>query len=350
MGYDNYGCLIKKYNLANLDNFNSNISDAFIEAEKIDPTNGVNELFTEVLKLNITVENVKFMISLGADPRFNNDLPFAYSCINTNKNIDIPYFFITQYHVDVNIRNEMICSAISPIILKLVLVHGFIYTYHMMQYHKRSLPLVEIFINNVSCFQKYVYIYHEMGCCAPYVKVEKEISRLILIKLKEMIDLIVPIDVLNKVFIRICRSIDISLEDLHLMINLGVDPRYDDDHLFILSCGWADNKIMLYLINECGCNINREDNEIIDGLIVAKSVTNLKILLDIGMSITDYAIIKACDNLEYIKLFVDYGIDLDRIGKLFLEYSFKNNELMPIAKFLVSNNVDITQMIKHYSY
>lgn len=72
---------------------------------------------------------------------------------------------------------------------------------------------------------------------------------------------------------------------------------------------------------------------------------NVKLLLDLGINITDRAIIEALENPEYLTLFVKYGVDPNHIADLFIKETLKDK--MATINFLSQNSVDFDQIIRN---
>lgn len=235
-----YLSIYYKYNFNDPINFKRFVAEAFAEAEKINPKNGINKMFIPIYRNHRTLEAVKYMISLGVDPHFNNEYIFVLSCGNIGT--DVLSFLINECNVNVDVNNKdvLLYSEHNPKIRLFLLVNG----------------------------------------------------------------LITADNIIIKGCIR-------KSSDINLLIDHGYDINSNDEFL---------SEVMY--------------NNFTDGV---------KLLLDLGIKIRDKNIIDALDKPEYLKMFVEYGIDPEHIGKLLIENIW--NKHLPTAKFLLQTNVDLNQLI-----
>jgi hypothetical protein len=99
------------------------VNDIFRRALIIDPINGPNKIFFCVTRLRtISLNVVKKMIELGANPHYNNADPFIYLC--SNKTVDVPLYFIDEHNIDPNVQDGMAAAYSTPNVLKMLLANG----------------------------------------------------------------------------------------------------------------------------------------------------------------------------------------------------------------------------------
>ena len=361
---EKYFDLISRHNFYDTSNFNVWIDKMFIEAQGIDPINGINEIFIMILRLvsrsrrqfkyiielfganyskcnlkiptTLTIEQIQYMISLEANPNYKNDLPFVIGCCYTS---DIALFFINEYHANINAYNGEAFNCDKSDTIKLLLEYDPIITEKVIQGCLDSLETIQILIDRCDYLnlQKIFLVHPKLNSYLP------DVANFLINKIKQEPDL-VSIETLNDIMIRRWLSFD----DIKTLISLGANPRYKNDSVLFNYWDKLDRQWLEYFINECGCDINVNDSSLLS-TIYDGDINEVKLLLDFGCKITDKIISWAFDNndIECLKLFIEYGVDPERIGRLFMERVLDNRE--SVAKFLLQSNVDINQIIFNLS-
>jgi hypothetical protein len=155
-------------------------------------------------------------------------------------------------------------------------------------------------------------------------------------------------DDINRFFIDCCNHG--TLEDIKYMIECGVNPHMNEDEAFVRSCSRNDPAIGKYLLTEHNANINAQ----YDGPAKLASVQMMKILLECGIVITN-EIIREHIWTEYpecspmIKLFLEYGIDREKIAEVFFKWNFSEQNsktYFNILKILSDDGTDFNQVIQ----
>jgi hypothetical protein len=155
-------------------------------------------------------------------------------------------------------------------------------------------------------------------------------------------------DDINNFFIGCCNHG--NLKDIKYMIECGVDPHVYNDEAFVRSCQSDNLSVAKYLLEEHNVNINAQN-----GQSVTYAVPQMvKILLENGVDITNEIIMNRIwvadlDCVPVIKLFVEYGIDQERIAKIFLKMILHTNSLkahLDVLKFLSNCGTDFNQVIQ----
>lgn len=156
-------------------------------------------------------------------------------------------------------------------------------------------------------------------------------------------------------------SLHLSLEEIKYMIELGADPRGDNDMPVVLACCLSDINVVTYFINEYGADIYAHNNNALYNAIrnenKESSIEITRMLLDNGIVANNSDIKLAIqeNNYEIIKLLVDYGTEPERIIKIFFEqifidlneygYNMVYSNSLSMLKFLNQYNVDLNQII-----
>lgn len=122
---------------------------------------------------------------------------------------------------------------------------------------------------------------------------------------------------INALFCVILRSGFYTLETIKYMVDLGADPRYDNDEPFIIACGFSEPNILAYFVDEVGVDINVCN----DRIYMVRNSQSIYWLLNKGMILNDEHIIsllQAQDNdiFELIISNSKHNVSLDRIIKI----------------------------------
>ena len=217
----------------------------------------INEHFIHCCSTSATLEEIRYMVDNGANPRANGDFPFYRS---SWKDTNILLYFINECGVDINTRN--------------------------------GIALEKAIYNN-------------------------------------------------------------NVELIKLLIDMGANPRINDDKLFRVSCKHNYIGIISFFLNEVGADINAKNGIALVNAIQANYAIHdelinedvIELLLKSGIIISDDAIkvafIKARINI--LKLFAKYGISYEYMFQIFFQELIKNKEKYAIMKFLSDNIDDIGQ-------
>ena len=251
------------------------IRKAFDDAKNNDPINGINEEFA-----------IYWIVSLGADPNYNGDLPFKL--LLTDSNGDIVSMFINEYNItDVNcccnptttsnVIFEIACKQRKWAhgILKILLENGLIPNDQIVTKCINNLDDIKLLLN-YGIDIEVLFNAYSVGFGNSY-----EINKYFLDKIKEMPFLFVPTKCLTKILLALFRSL--SAEEIKFLIDKGAYIGDKMDYLFELSCYHQDyQNLIFYLINEHGFNINGFD---IIGKIIEYhgiDINIIRYLLDLG--------------------------------------------------------------------
>lgn len=325
-----YKSYTQYYDLIDKCNHNKNIQELFDEATKNDPVNGINEMFIAMIATSASLETIKEMISLGADPRYDNDNPFIVAC----RNYDMALFFIQEYGPDINSTDgRAFFVAIKSLdTIKLLIENGLIITDRIMEICFTDIVFIKLLIESGYDIQKIVVV------SAKY-KMSKDVCEFIVDIIEKTPELFISSEILSDILINNCYRL--SFENIKFMVELGANPIHHD--VLEYACQCEDSQILLYLINECGCDVNAEDSEYLSSAIQNNYLINIKILLDAGIKISDDDIYYALGHDESTNLLIQYGVDPERIGKILIDCIIEKYSI-PFVKLLMDNKVDLGQL------
>ena len=146
----------------------------------------------------------------------------------------------------------------------------------------------------------------------------------------------------------------LSLDEIRQFLNLGIDPRYDNDILFIESCRIPSSEIILFFINECGCDINaRKSKALIKAIWYCPP--NVKLLIELGINIncelfSDHDIAQA-DNFylnNIIDPIINNNIDNDNEKIATITIESVEYKKINLWKKLIGLGVDFNKIISEY--
>ena len=150
--------------------------------------------------------------------------------------------------------------------------------------------------------------------------------------------------------------INISTDAISYMVHNGADPMYLFGTPFIRICHYGTFDKIKYFIDEFVIDDNVKCGSdaliaVLNNPYVSDVVTTIKYLLDSGFVITD-RVIEQCiygdRDDKFIKLFVEYGFEIERIGQIFwkhyaTDYDFIVNNILYLSKFGLDLNQSINQ-------
>ena len=138
-----------------------------------------------------------------------------------------------------------------------------------------------------------------------------------------------------------------NLNEFQQFVQLGVDPRYDDDVFFIMSCRAPSQELILFLVNNYGCDVNARNSVAL--LHAIKSCPdNIKILFKLGIDINydtmndSYIYDHFYDN-EFIDLLISCGADIYKIANIAIKPLECHH--IKILRKLINSGVDMNKLI-----
>jgi hypothetical protein len=146
-------------------------------------------------------------------------------------------------------------------------------------------------------------------------------------------------------------SVSATLQDIIYMVDNGADPHYKNDSMLIQVASSHEKETLLYLINQCGVDINAQNGKALVESIYNKNKSVMIFLLDSGIYISDDAIDLAIhyNDHRYVETLIKYGVPIERIGDIFwkkylVDYDFIINKIHLMTK----NGLDVNQSIVNY--
>ena len=149
-----------------------------------------------------------------------------------------------------------------------------------------------------------------------------------------------------------CYSICLTLDEFRYMVENGADPRINNDRLFIEICSGKSVEYLLYLINQCGADINAQNGKALSRAIKYGNIPVIKFLLESGIVVSDNAIKQAIQKQDsIIAMMMEHGVDPERIAKIFWKhymkyYDFIIGKIGLLSKFGVDLNQSIDNCLK----
>ena len=148
----------------------------------------------------------------------------------------------------------------------------------------------------------------------------------------------------------------VSLEFVRYMVNNGADPSHDEYYVFMMACVMCDYKRIVYFVDECNIDVNVCGSaalvKVMSCIFYAgrdkEAIDCLKFLLDSGCIITDACIEECISNnrgIEPMRLLIQYGIDINHIGKIFYKYHLRKTIGFENIIYLNNFNLDFKQSI-----
>lgn len=141
----------------------------------------------------------------------------------------------------------------------------------------------------------------------------------------------------------------LTLDEIKQFINLGANPRHNDDELFILACKNQSSQIPLFLINECGCDINEQSvNKALGNAMHSNSMQNIQLLLDMNIIINDSALFEAIwYRNEYLSLLITHNANFEECAKKVLStgFIFEKDQYINALSILVRYGVDFNRVV-----
>lgn len=320
-------------------NFKNKVKQAFSQAYNIGGTDGLNKTFIHILKQwTIYLDQFILMVEEGADPRYDDDMPFVITCRYSKS--DIPRYLIEKYRVDISAHNNSAIAAShknDPALLKTFLDVGIEIDTKLIISCLNNHEKLCMIIEKGADLNKILYYFVTSHTRQPEASAKILLEAIIENKFSSSFDA----DNLNKFL-----ELQIEIFSLHLIkrfIQLGANPRHNRDFIFARSCGIQNQTtdIPLYFLNECGCDINAWNECAIRNAIVCDNFNLAKYLLDLGAQPSKSCIDCAInDGPKAVQFLLDNGISPDSIGEVYVK-----SMNLEIAKMLVNNGVSFDQLI-----
>lgn len=300
---------------------NNAIKILFDKAREYDELNGIREVFAALLKnrdYDLSINNVTYMLELGADPSTIDD-PFVCRSIRRFKND-------------------------GPEILSVLMDHGLnINSAHCNEYwFVQKMAYLKILIDkgyNIQTIFNLINQNEPEDC-------EGAITDFIVDRLRKA-EYIPDNNSLHLLFETALFSGRLTCDDIDLFVDLGLNLRYDNDLFLMVSCKCENVAVTNYLINY-GLDVNTQFGKPLLYAMICRSHPNIatvKLLLDHNAQVLDSHIISALQSKELVDLFINRGVSCEKIAVKYLEKIMHQANDLDIGKMLVSNGVDFDQLI-----
>lgn len=335
----------KYFNQEHNATFNQSIYDAFNEATRIDSINGIDEFFICMLNnRKCSLDEIKLMIELDADPTYKSDRPFIEACMICDE--DVVSFFINDLsicleQVHITSYKLMNLARYKPDTLKLLIKNGLLLDDNLIELSMTHIDLFEYLIENNDNIDHVLKVF----CKASYIKD----SRIVVLLLNKIRQNSVSAKFINETLARFLIFMELTPSDVNMMITLGADPRYNNDIFLVLACGWPSNDVPKLLVTEYGCNVNSHDSDALIHAIDHKSTANIKFLAENNVRITEKIILIACARGDEacLKILLDY-YDPEYFGKILIAHLLGKNKYNSSIKLLAQLGVNINQLASNY--
>ena len=298
------------------------LKEAFDQARKIDPINGANNLFLQMISditffVFIDVDIVNCMIEMGSDPKS----------------------FDRTENLCINLLEP--CSKVAgPDILRLLLEHGLKLDHNNVKSLVRRGKYIEVLLDYFDLKTILEQIADKV-----FVDFDPDIAQVIVNQIRKVdfkLEQQRLSNLLRTVIYHGIRTTDI-LEDF---INVGLDPRHNNNEIFVDVCRYKDTTLPQYLINNYEININAHDGWALTYALCYGCADTINLLLKSNVKILD----------NHIKLAVDTGhgevlarsglIDYEHLARIFIQKRLlNNNENRSLATMLVTNGIDFSRLI-----
>ena len=327
-------------------NYRTHLKNAFSRAEQIGGMDCVNKCFIKIMyDWNLSLEEFKIAIEEGVDPRYNDDMPFIYSCKYTPSTI--AHYLLETYNADIHAHNNLIFSypgiyIIDNCLIQTLLDRGTeidLLMVHCLCYPDKLKIIIDRGTDLNLILKNYIDIENsEYTATISDSKYNAKILLDAIINSDKSID----INILN-IFLE--KNISIfDLDSIKIFINLGADPRFNNDSIFIKSCAVAKQKIEIpfYFLSDCNCDINAQNSK---ALLYSIEVYNLDIsrfLLDFGAKVFEKHISQALINGHaYVTLLLNSGVSLELIAEVYVD----NIRNLQIVKLLINKGASLDAII-----
>lgn len=353
-----YANLIKKYTRSSktsstISHNNIDIT-IFDQVKTIDPINGINDLFLEILSNNVlNLEDLMACLNLGIDPLYKDNLVFIYACDCAED--EVLTYLLNNYHFDIEnnnfIINDMLDSCItvrSERIIKLLIDNGLKLSDKVIGSIIRcSHPWSMEFLFQILNFE---HLLERMVAYSCYYLNRNQIN-FIIDKLMITTDKI-NADILSKLLYHVSQVIELTVNEIDHIINMGADPfftvnTHGNNSFIHLSGRKKSDDVLVYFINNYGSTINEYLSLALSYAIIEDCQSNVELLLNQNPDIDDKVIAAAIHNPKYLPILSNHGVDMDRIAKMVLTNTIYDYHKQTI-KFLIQNGVDFEAVLMQH--
>lgn len=322
-------------------NFGTHLTNAFSAAYNMGGSDCLNEVFLYILSnFHLTLDHFKMAIEKGADPRYQEDMPFVITCKYPKS--DIARYLLDNYNIDIHVHNNYAIAYSNTndeALLRIFLDRGIEIDTGLILSCLDKPAKLKLIIDRGADLNKILnfFITSHINRC--------EASAKILLDAIILNNTLICFDTnnLNK-FLENRISI-FNLESIKEFIKLGANPRFNNDSIFVRSCGVQKqvSEIPLYFLNNCECDVNAQNSNALQNSIVCWNIDISKILLDFGANVSNTHISAAISaGFDYVSLLLDYGAPLESIGQAYLDSMWD----FDVAKLFISRGGSLDALIQ----
>ena len=322
-------------------NFATHLTNAFSAAHDIEGPDCLNKVFLYMLyNFHLTLEQFKIAIEKGADPRYEEDMPFVITC-KYHKS-DIAHYLLENYDIDIHAHNNYAIAysnTSDEALLRTFLDRGIEIDTGLILSCLDKPAKLELIINRGADLNKILNFFvtshtNRPDACA-----------------KILLDAIIHNNTLMRFDTdNLSKFLDdrisiFNLDSINSFIKLGADPRFDNDSIFVRSCGVQKQtlEIPLYFLDNCNCDVNAKNLEALHYSISELNLELCKLLLDYGAKILDKHISAAISaGSGYVDLLLDYGASLELIGQAYIDSMWD----LDVAKLFISRGGSLDALIQ----
>lgn len=313
-------------------------------------------MFKFMTDSEITLENFKYMIDLGANP--NDDMDKLLELSLTYPSTDIANYLMEEYNASLN--NATIYRP-SVNNFRMLLDHGLIITdmYIDQCFDWQNPDKLEILLEHDVTLKKIM----ERFVVVPNNSVQYVVACDLIKKVTNSDENFDPV-LLNKFMLKLIdydlsprqyfqfghtshggRPKNILTTDLvQKIILMGLDVHFDGDNLFLLVCALGDLSMVKFFLEDLGCDINAHDSSALVAAIRKCRVDTAEYLLDSGIKISNRLIneIFIVHNPIFFQLLLKYSDDKESIAQKYFLYK---TQITDILKAFVGAGIDVTKMV-----
>ena len=327
------------------DNFQQLVRIAFEKSKEVSDRSGIDRMFFYILRegREWTVQQVKIMIELGADPRYSEDVPLQVAAGYST--CDVAEYLIDNHGAKID--SENICTAFmrtgTPSTLRMLLDKNFRINDSDIMFLVHRMDLIEVLLEkgfDINLILAKIAFLNPNSC-------DKRIYPFVINAIKNENLITLDNDTLIKLFLFVINSGQLTLADAQVFFSTGINPRHNNDQFFVELCK-CHTLIPKYFINEYGADVNAHDGLALANALSADNGSIIKMLLELGATITENHITIALNNHENLDRLNRYGnISKELIAKMLMVKLFDkaNKQDRVLAKLLVMDEVDFNDVI-----
>ena len=301
----------------------------------------------------ITLDNFKYMIDLGADPNDNMDKLLALAL--EHESTDIAAYLLDEYNAQ--IKDDLV-YRLSINNFRMLLNRGLIITdmyidkcFDWINSDKLEL-LLEHGVPLSKIMERFIIVPNNslqyVIACHLVDKVTNSNEFFDPVLLIQFVARLINYDLSPRMYFSSNhpgRSKNILTVDLvQKFVSMGLDVHHDNDHIVLDVCALNDLSMVKFFVEDLGCDINAHDSAALIVAIRKSRNDTIEYLLDAGIKISDNTIheIFIVHEPKLFQLLLKYYDNSELITQKYFLYK---TQVTDILKTFVDNGVDITKMI-----